>query len=331
MWGAKMQQTADSTGNAVGKALSVSEVTAIEYNRWMVEEEHKKLAEERKDQHNVERSLRKELRDKYVGLGAEHYREDKEAMKSVSGGLEYHRKQNHDKGSIVKAEVAELTKKMHDQQTSWQQHGSSLAQEFGSDQKRKVKASLTATTARKREKAQAERAQLSDLEKSRTERRNQAVDNRRELRELIQGQTSDAVTQEAKNLFFEQRKVIGDDTRSAMKKWKEERSKQQEKKTSKALEARAAAKAAQQAAKESIETVRAQRSQSAKEMRERKAFVEGSGAKGKAETKHNNKVVHDMMKSQMFVNPILAEDMKAKAGKRYAELTRSAPATGSAE
>jgi hypothetical protein len=220
MWGAKMQQTADSTGNAVGKALSVSEVTAIEYNRWMVEEEHKKLAEERKDQHNVERSLRKELRDKYVGLGAEHYREDKEAMKSVSGGLEYHRKQNHDKGSIVKAEVAELTKKMHDQQTSWQQHGSSLAQEFGSDQKRKVKASLTATTARKREKAQAERALLGDLEKSRTERRNQAVDNRRELRELIQGQTSDAVTQEAKNLFFEQRKVIGDDTRSAMKKWK---------------------------------------------------------------------------------------------------------------
>ena len=38
-----------------------------------------------------------------------------------------------------------------------------------------------------------------------------------------------------------------------------------------------------------------------------------------------------MMKSQMFVNPILAEDMKAKAGKRYAELTRSVPATGSAE
>ncbi len=325
MFGAKMAATADSSS---GKGLSVSEVTAIEYNRWLVEESHKKAAEERKEKHNAERDYRKEMREKYQQFGSDHMSEYKDQMATAKSEVDNYHKQNLAKGSSVKAEVAALAKQRQEQQAQWQQHGSSLARELGSEQKRRIKSAVGATSTRKREQSQAARAELGELEKARTERRNQAVENRRQLRERIQGQTSDAVTQEAKNTFFEQRKAVGDDTRLAMKQWKDQRSREQEEHVGKALEARAAAKAAKAAAKASLDGVRAQRAQAAKEMRDRKAHVETSGSKFKSEIKHNNKVVHDMMKKEKFVNSSLAKEMKDKAT-NFAELTRSSPATGS--
>ena len=57
----------------------------------------------------------------------------------------------------------------------------------------------------------------------------------------IATQTSDAVTSEAKDQFYQQRKAVGDDTRSAMKDWKEDRVKQQGLHLDKAAQARAEA------------------------------------------------------------------------------------------
>lgn len=271
--------------------------------------------------------MHKEQQSKYQQFGADHMAEYKDQMATAKKEVDNFHKQNLDKGSSVKAEVTALSKARKEQKEQWIQHGSTLSRELGSEQKRKIKSTIGAMSQRKRESSQAVKAELKELENSRTERRNQAVENRRQLREKIQGQTSDQVCQEAKNMFFEQRKTVGDDTRTSMKQWKETRAREQSAHHEKALEARAAAKAAKTAAKASLDGVRAARAQSASEMRSRKKHVEDSGGKFKQEVKHNNKVIHDMMKHQKFVNKTLASDMKEKAT-NFAELTRSTPATG---
>jgi len=312
-------------------APSVSEVTTIEYNRWMVEEDKKKEAEGRKQKHDAERAYRKEQTDTYVKVGHEHSMEYKEQMETAKREVDNFHKSNLEKGTIVKAEVSALNsqKKKHAEQ--WIEHGSTLAHDLGSEQKRRIKKELGATSTRKREQSKALKSEMTELEKMRTEGRNQAVENRKALREQIAQQTSDAVTQEAKDTFFQQRKEKGEDTRAAMKDWKEERVKQQGQHLDKAAQARAEALNAKRQAKEAIEALKTQRAQVAKEMRERRANINTAGGNVKTELSHNKKVIHDLTKRQKFVQQEQAANMKSKlTPEQYAHSTRSKPAvTGS--
>jgi len=305
-------------------APSVSEVTTIEYNRWLVEEDNKKEAEERKQKHDAERAYRKEQTDMYVKVGHDHSMEYKDQMETAKREVDNFRKHNLEKGGTVKAEVEALNKTRKAQKEQWIEHGSSLVQDLGSEQKRRIKKELGATSTRKRETSQALRKEMTELEKMRTERRNQAVENRKTLKEQIATQTSDAVTSEAKDQFYQQRKAVGDDTRSAMKDWKEDRVKQQGLHLDKAAQARAEALNAKRQAKEAIENVKAERAQAAKEMRERRANINQAGGNVKSELTHNKKVVHDMTKRQKFVAPEQATTMKSKlTAAQYEEATRS--------
>lgn len=166
-------------------APSVSEVTTIEYNRWLVEEDNKKEAEERKQKHDAERAYRKEQTDMYVKVGHDHSMEYKDQMETAKREVDNFRKHNLEKGGTVKAEVEALNKTRKAQKEQWIEHGSSLVQDLGSEQKRRIKKELGATSTRKRETSQALRKEMTELEKMRTERRNQAVENRKTLKEQV--------------------------------------------------------------------------------------------------------------------------------------------------
>jgi hypothetical protein len=286
---------------ALQAAPSISELTTIEYNRMLVEEEHKRQAEERKNKHDAEREYRKQQEDLYRQIGNEHAREYKEQMSAAKEEVQRFQNSNMYKGSTVKAEVESLRSALKSQKEEWMEHGSTLAQELGSDQKKRIKGARGATSTRKRESAGALKKELTELEKMRTERQQQAVENRRQLREKIQAQTSDGAVAESKALFFEQRKATGDDTRTQMKDWKADKQRQQGQYLDKAGAARAEAIAAQKAAKASLDDIKAKKARDAKEMRDRKANMMKSGGAIGEEIKHNKKVVHDMMRKQKFV------------------------------
>ena len=292
------------------QAPSISEVTAIEYNRFIVEEANKKDAEERKQDHDKERNYRKELEERYQQFGRDHLNEFKGQMETAKREVDNLHNANSEKGRYVKDEVEALRKARKAQQEQWVAHGSALTQEYGSEQKRRIKQQIGATTSRKKEAAAILRKEMGELEKARTERRNQAVENRRQLKERIDSQTNDAATQEAKDTFFQQRKASGDDTRESMKAWKTDRVKQQGQHLDKAAAAREQALQAKKAAKEALEGVKEARALAAKEMRQRKSNIAATGGTIKNEVKHNKKIVHDMMRNQKFVPPTQAEGLR---------------------
>jgi len=308
-----------------------SEVTAIEYNRWKNQDRCQTMAEERKQQHENERALRKELQDRYMAHGADHRSEFKEQMEAAKQEVRNLQQHNASKGAEVKSELDSLAKARKKQRDQWQEHGSTLAKELGSEQKRKIKSTMNALSTRNHEKSQAIRSELSELEKAHAELKAQAVNNRKQLRDKVASLTSDAVTQEAKMIFYEQRKAGADETRQQAQKLKQQQKREKSALAEKASTARENAKQAKLAAKASLEGLRAKNAQAAKEIKQRRQNVEAAGGKFKSEITRNNKIVHDMLKKQKFVSPTRAEDMKAKAT-NFSELTRSSPsaATGSA-
>ena len=288
----------------------MSEVTTIEYNRYMVEQDNHLKAQERIDMYNEERARRNENTSMYVSLGASHVSEYKEQMSIAKGEVERYHEANAEKGRDVKDEVEHLKKQMTTQRDAWIEHGSTLAREWGSEQKKRIKDSQQATLQEKREKAQALKSDMKSLETMRTERRNQAVENRKELRAKIQEHTSDSACQEAKDMFFQQRKNHGDDKRKLAKELKGEKMRQQSLHAEKAQASREQALAAQKAAKASLEAVKSARAVAAKEMRDRKKSLDEAGGGIKAENMHNKKVIHDMARKQKFVTSALANQVK---------------------
>ena len=100
-------------------APSVSEVTTIEYNRWLVDEDNKKQAEERKQKHDAERAYRKEQTLQYVQVGHEHSMEYKEQMETAKREVDNFHKKNLEKGSVVKQEVEHLKNTKKHMKEQW--------------------------------------------------------------------------------------------------------------------------------------------------------------------------------------------------------------------
>jgi len=208
------------------------------------------------------------------------------------------------------------------QQTeSWLEHGSQLSREYGSDQKRRIKEAGGAMSMRKGNVAKAMRDEITTQEAVRTERQQKELADAQKLKQQIMAATSDAVTQEAKNTFFDQRKAVGDDTRGAMKTWKEETRVQKEAYASKAAKAKSEALAAKKAAKEAIEGVRENRTRQAQEMRSKRNNMETNSSKVKQDLGRTKKQVHDMTRARKFVT----QDAATVMGSRKA----ASPETGS--
>lgn len=207
---------------------SVSEVTAIEYNRWLVESEAKKSAEMRKQTHNDERKMRAELKEKYVTIAHDRSAQAKEQMKAAKAEVDNYHSDNLKHGAEVKEEVEALKKLKQAQKEQWLEHGSSLAREYGSEQKQRIKQNIGEMSSKKRGDAAAIKAGNTEAERVRTERKQKEVEDAQKLKRDILDATSDAVTREAKDTFFKQRKEGADDTRKEMKIWKDSRGQQKE-------------------------------------------------------------------------------------------------------
>ena len=149
---------------------SISEVTTIEYNRWLVESEAKAKADDRKANHDDERTLRKELIEKYRTVGSDHVSEYKEQMTTAKAEVENFRSENLRRGIEVKEEVDELRRARKAQKDSWLEHGSQLSREFGSEQKRRIKTQVGEMSTRKREASATVRNDIAELERMRTDR-----------------------------------------------------------------------------------------------------------------------------------------------------------------
>ena len=272
------------------------------------------MAKQVQEKHSADLKLKAEVKNMYVSQGADHAKEYKEQMSAAKGEVERFHATNLEKGLDVKSEVEFLKKQKEGNKDAWIEHGSTLARELGSEQKKKIAMAKDSTLKAKHDKAQALKSDMKSLETMRTERRNQAVENRKELRSKIQDHTSDGATREAKDIFFQQRKTVGDDKRKSTKEMKGEKMRQQSAHAEKAQGAREAALAAQKAAKAAQEAVKTARSMAAKEMRDRKKSLDEAGGGMKAETAHNKKVIHDLTKKHKYVTQTMAGQMVKPTG-----------------
>jgi len=284
-----------------GASPSVAEVTAIEYNRWLVENGAKEMAVDRKLTHEEERKLRKAMQEKYRTAGNVKQQELKEQMSTAKAEVEAYHQDNLRRGTEVKEEVDMLRRARKQQQNAWLEHGSQLSQELGSEQKRRIKGELTALTTRKGEASKALRAQCQEEERVRGERQQRELEDAQKLKEDIAAATSDQVTQAAKDNFFQQRKAVGDETRVDMKAWKESRGTQKDEYAAKAAAAKAEAQQIKKAARESLQAVSAAKAKAAAQMREKRNNMEVNHKKVKNDLGSTKKSVHDMTKNRKFV------------------------------
>lgn len=214
------------------------EVTAVEYNRWLVESNAKSQAVQRKETHEQERQLRKELQEKYRMIGHDRSAEHRNQMTAAKSGVDNLHSENLSRGKEVKEEVDALKKAREKQTEMWLEHGSTLARTYGSEQKKRIKSTIGAMSTRKREDAAALKAGVTEQERERAERKQKEVEDAQKLKREILDSTSDAVTREAKDTFFKQRKAGADDTRTDMKAWKDSRGAQKEAYATKAASAK---------------------------------------------------------------------------------------------
>jgi len=305
-------------------APSISEVTTIEYNRWLVENGAKEQAELRKQSHDQERALRQEMTEKYRTVGNQRSAELKEQMQLAKAEVENFRADNLKKGCEVKEEVDALRKARKELNDSWLEHGSSLAYEYGSEQKRRIKSTIGEMSTRKRESATAVKSDVKEMERVRTERQQHMLEDAQKLKKAILDATSDEVTQMAKDNFYQQRKAVGDDTRKDMKVWKDSRGAQKEQYATKAAAAKAEALAIKKAAKEALDGVKETRNKAAQEMRTKRNNLDTNHGKVKSDMSSTKKKVHDMTRTRKYVSPEAASLMKNRRGGG----SPAAPATG---
>lgn len=287
-----------------------SEVTTIEFNRFLVESQAKEAAVERKRVHEEERKLRQELKNKYQSIGASRSAGRSGEMSQAKVEVEHYHADNLAKGTGVKEEVKALLKQKEELNKQYLQHGSELAKEYGSEQKRRIKSTIGELTATKTAAAKAQKEGITELERVRTERKQKELEDAQKLKREIMEKTSDAMVQQSRQVFFDQRKGAADDTRSSAKVWKESRSNQKEQYATKAQQAKAEALQAKKAAKEAIEGVRAARAQAASEMREKRQNIETNFTKVKGDLGKTKKQVHDMTRTRKFVSPEAAAVMR---------------------
>lgn len=294
------------------QAPSISEVTTIEYNRWLVENGAKQGAEERKQTHDEERKLRQAMQDKYRSVGSQRAKELKEQMSTAKAEVEAYHDDNKKKGGEVKEEVNELRRARKKQTDAWLEHGSQLSREYGSEQKQRIKSQIGAMSTRKTADSKAMRAQCKKEEDERAERRGRELADAQKQAADTKAATSDAVTRAAKQSFFEQRKGVGDDTRVDMTKWKQSRGAQKEAYAAKAAAAKQEALQIKKAAKEALMAHSAAKAKAAKEMRDKKNALETNYAKVKGDLGTVKKQVHDMTRTRKYVSSDAAETMRQK-------------------
>ena len=289
-----------------------SDVTTIEYNRFLVESEAKASANERKLKHDEERKLRKELKDRYMAIGSSRSGARAGEMSAAKVEVEQYHAENLKRGQGVKAEVSALAKQREEQNKQYLEHGAQLAKEYGSEQKRRIQSTIGELTATKREAASAQKTGITELERVRTERKQKELEDAQKLKREIKEATSNATVQMSKQTFFEQRKHVADDTRTHAKVWKESRSSQKEAYATKAQAAKAEALAAKKAAKEAMEAAREAKAKAASEMREKRTKMETNFSKVRSDLGKTKKQVHDMTRTRKYVSSESAEMMRQK-------------------
>lgn len=302
-------------------AIEVSDVTSIEYNRWLVEEGARSLAEERKLTHDEERKLRQALQEQYVQKGSTRAKELKVQMATAKAEVAAHNEDNLRRGAEVKDEVTRLTVQRKTQHEAWLEHGSALSTEYGSELRRKIVKEVQELTTRKLEASKALRTHNKEDEELLQERKARELEDAQKLREDVARATSMEVTRAAKDTFYKQRANVGDQTRDDMRNWKASIGEQRAEYGAKAAAVKAEATAIKRAAKEAQEAVKADRARQAAHMRTKRANIQTNHQKVKSDVKQTNKAVHDKMKTGKYVSPSVAEAMAARRTQRGASPT----------
>jgi hypothetical protein len=166
-------------------AIEVSDVTSIEYNRWLVEEGARSLAEERKLTHDEERKLRQALQEQYVQKGSTRAKELKVQMATAKAEVAAHNEDNLRRGAEVKDEVTRLTVQRKTQHEAWLEHGSALSTEYGSELRRKIVKEVQELTTRKLEASKALRTHNKEDEELLQERKARELEDAQKLREDV--------------------------------------------------------------------------------------------------------------------------------------------------
>ena len=287
-------------------------MTAIEYNKWLVENDAKEAAIIRKLTHDEERKLRQEMQEKYRSAGQMRAKAIKENRGAGREGVEALQATNAKRGSEVKEQVDALRKTRRKQKDAWLEHSHSLCKELGSEQKARIASQIGAMTTRKSQQSKALRAQYRQEEHARAERKGRERDAAQKLKADIASATSDAVTQAAKDSFYQQRKTVGDATRTDMKAWSEGRKSQKEEYAAKAKAAKLEAAQTKKAAKEALQGVNAAKATAAKEMREKMRNIRTNFRKVKSDLSASKKETHDMTRTRKYVSEEAAEEMRQK-------------------
>ena len=293
----------DESGTASGKA----EMTAAEYARYLVQKDARASAELRRQNHENERKMRKELEDKYREHGRRGVDQSAASMSTVKVKLEETEEAKLVTGQVVRRGVEDLKKAHAERHQIWMARAEEISRDFGVKQQRRIKQSSGETLNNKRAAAASAAAARSEREHLRSEQKKKELEDAKLLHLEIDESTSGEVIKQSKDQFYRQRKAAHDQGTATYKAGKLEQQLERQAYAAKAKEAKAAAIQAKLAAKEAMETLRTERSKAAQEARRERGYHGGKWEQRKTDLDLDKKSVHGQVKSAKYIAPEIAE------------------------
>ena len=196
-------------------------VTLSDFRRWLVLEENWQSAEETRQLYMEGHQFKKERDDRHRERGMERQAASIEQMKVAKGRVEEHREHNLEQGKVVREDVVDWKQQMISHQEAWisrakEVRDKTVKSERAREEKKKLLEEKKAHSKRVKE-------ELTTMLKSGQDARLEYAKKVREHATKIRNETSDKVTDEARKIFYNQRKKVADDVQQEVKLWEDAR------------------------------------------------------------------------------------------------------------
>jgi len=195
--------------------------TKAEHNRWLLTQEKHAVAEQTRQDAKSGSELVKERQRQHATQGLSRQQAAAVQMKKASESVEAHRESNLSLGKAVYEEVAGCRKGASETKEMWASLGKSIRE--AQKEANAVPAAMEALSVSKKAQAKTTRDDDLKVEQTRKEEAEAHLERQRKQAEMVRKATADAVTDDAKRLFYEQRLKSAAATKTDAARWEKER------------------------------------------------------------------------------------------------------------
>jgi len=215
----KLSAKEDASPGASGAAKEFT--SKAEYNRWLITQDNFAAAEAKRSQTKEGVDFVKERQRQHQTKGLARQQAAAVQMKKASESIEAHRESNLTLGRSVYEEVAGWRKGAAETKEQWSSHGKSIKETQKASNA--VPQAMAAMTATKKAQAQTTRDDDAKQEKARKDLQDLYLERSKKQAERVREETADAVVDDAKRFFFEQRLKCASDTKTDAARLEKER------------------------------------------------------------------------------------------------------------